>query len=38
MAERVRISSVGLGLWPRDMPRFTESEADVNDRPHGAIR
>jgi hypothetical protein len=28
MAERVRISSVGLGLWPRDMPRFTESEAE----------
>jgi hypothetical protein len=28
MAEKLRISSVGLGLWPCEMPRFTESEAE----------
>ena len=28
MAERVRISSVGLSLWPREMPRHSESEAE----------
>ena len=28
MVEKTRISSVGLGLWPREMPRFTESGAE----------
>jgi hypothetical protein len=28
MAERTRIASVTPGLWPREMPRFTESEAE----------